>query len=194
MAGLWQIRLKLDASDPSNLLYNMFGYVSLSGHTGDEAADLNTAFQDQMTGPIQDVLAGNTFFINTDVIEVNDPARFNSLAYATLTAGARSGDPMPRFVAWKYQLTRAVRGQRHGYKRFGAISEADVTAGIPNAGVLTALEALRVALKAPLTFGAIDFWFPVILVRPVPPATTWTYHEFTAAQVQGVTTQNTRKR
>lgn len=200
MSGLWMIRHKMDASDPTNLVYNMYGYRSFLAHSGDEAADLLDSFAATMLPSVLSILSENTFHIGLEAIEVNDPTKFAVLGSVSVLNGDRTGDPMPRFVAWKYQLTRAVRGQRHGYKRYGAISEADVTAGAPNAGVLAALEAHRVALKDPLMFGAIDMWFPVILVRPpIDPVTEepmdvpWDSHEFVAAQVQSVTTQNTRK-
>lgn len=198
---LWQIRHKLDASDPTNLLYNMYGYVSLGTHIGDEASDLLDAFAAAMVPSILSILSENTYHIGLEAIAVNDPTKFGVLPASVAAAGARVGDPAPRFVAWKYQLTRAVRGQRHGYKRYGAISETDITAGVPNAGVLDELEAHRLMLKEPLQFGAVDFWFPVILVRPpidpetgLPEDVPWEYHEFVSAQVQSVTTQNTRKR
>jgi len=194
MSGLWQIRAKYDASDPSNLVFNMYGYRSFLAHAGNEAEDLANAWINQVNPLVMDVLSTNTFFIGVEVIEMNDPTKFAAVNATVVTAGTRTGDPMPRFVAWKYQLTRAVRGERHGYKRYGAISEADVTAGLPNAGVLGPLDDLRVQLKEPLTFGAVQVWFPVILHRPTPPSTVWDSHEFTAAQVQNVTTQNTRKR
>ena len=63
-------------------------------------------------------------------------------------AGLSSNEAMPPFVTLTYRYVRPDFTFRHGFKRFGSLTEIDFNAGIPAVTRATQHEALRVALEA----------------------------------------------
>lgn len=198
MAGLWMVRSTVvDGTDPApltNTFVNVFGYRSNLAVINEEF-ELWTAFDGYMRAGIVGVLHEDAQLFAIDVIELNG-TRFYSAPVGSPAVGLRTGDKLPRFVAWKFRLNRTVRHKHHGAKRLGPISESDITDGIANAGVGTALTTFGDRYGAALYVGAIATWFPVILERPLAGDATHTWHDHASvgAEFTGVTTQNTRKR
>jgi len=84
--------------------------------------------------------------------------------------GAATSDTLPRFNAYKYTLRLNTRGIRPGGKSIRGVAEAATTNGIVvDAAYLTALEALRVAIGAPLTASGVDQFEPVVIGRILMP-------------------------
>lgn len=85
-------------------------------------------------------------------------------------------------------------GKRSGSKRFGRLTEGQITNGVAVGGLPAQLDTLAAALGAPLPIGLVDTWFPVILERKPPNVFPWTSHDISGVVYQRVTTQNSRKR
>lgn len=124
-------------------------------------------------------------------------------------AGEATGDMMPRFNAFEFKSPRSVGNIRQGKKRFGAISEGMVTAGVLNPTFLTLMQDVAADLSDPLvaTVSGVSVQFTPIIVKRIPYtapsgrtayrlpegldplayaiADNWVY--------QSVTTQNSRK-
>ena len=104
-----------------------------------------------------------------------------------------SGDVMPSFVTWGFQLMRENRNTRHGYKRFSGVGEVQVSNGQPDIGS-TYTDTLATALALDWTEGVYTFAEPVILRHPITvPLVSPVYSSIGSARFKGLGTQNTRK-
>ena len=194
MTALIALTLKWAGNNNNNPYLNVFGYKS-NLIIVDEMNQFLDGFVAQILPTICAVLHNSTYLISASAVNTGNEADFVERSYlSTDHPGGEGNEAMPPFVAWKFQLVRAVRGKRSGYKRFGPISEADTANGLPASGIVTGLNNVATKLKAPITVGIIETWFPVILERPRGAVTTWNFHDFSRALATGVTTQNTRKR
>lgn len=124
--------------------------------------------------------------------------------------GSRTGQPLPLFNAWSFKSERTRADIRAGFKRYGTISETDVSGFVPATGMLTVLEAFAGILSAELEFTTPggDFIATPIIVKRVKyttPSGSVAYrmpqpgdpYEFSQAVnwvYDSVTSQNSRKR
>lgn len=194
MAGLFVVKV-LSTDDRfgyANPFFNMYGYRSNLAVI-DEANNLADAFIATMVPVIADVMSSQAVIQSLEVFELNGTQYAVRASTPLPVRGTRTGDPMPIFVAWAFKYIRASLGERSGAKRIGSVSESDVTNGAATAGAATPLNALAAVMGAPIQFGIIDTWFPVILERPVPPSTIWGDHPVGSVVYQAVSTQNSRK-
>lgn len=124
--------------------------------------------------------------------------------------GLRTGETMPRFVAWQFKSPRSVGNIREGKKRFGLVGESDVLNGVAVAAFVDTLEACANSLSETLTgtvSGIATNFRPIIVKRIAytPPGGGTAYRlpegldtlTFALADnwvYQDVTSQNSRKR
>ena len=193
MAMLIIAKLFSNSDTSPNVNLNVFGYRSNIAVI-DELNAFCDAFLAQVLPKIIAVEHINQYNTLLAAQEANGTGFVNRTIASGPGEGLRTGEPMPRFVAWGLRLNRATLGKRSGSKRFGLISEADVSSGSATSTIQALLDTLATQLAAPLTVGIIQTWFPVILERPVAPSTTWADHPVASAQYLRVTSQNTRKR
>jgi hypothetical protein len=126
----------------------------------------------------------------------------------TGATGSLTGDGMPPFVAWAYQLTRATRATDHGHKRFGGVAESSNAGLTPSSGLTAAFSALGAYISTMhhITGGVGDGemdMYPVIWGKALParttvngtplPARPETFNDISGYLFKGISTQNTRK-
>lgn len=108
-------------------------------------------------------------------------------------AGEASGDALPPYASYGFQLLRESRTTRNGYKRFAGVTEANQDDGIYTGGG-TAITDVEDALAADVVIGLATVAEPVIVKRPFDvPVVTFEYASIGGALFRGIGTQNTRK-
>lgn len=190
MTMLIQLKMHVTQGVIGNDQLNVFHYKSFVAVT-DELNELLNKFESDVVPAIADILNPVSYIVLLEALELN------GTGYASKTLavpGTRTGNFDPAFAAWGFRYQRKNQGERSGAKRFGWITDTDFNAGAPIAGLVSAANALADVLEAPIMEGILETWFPVIGVRPIAPATTWTYHDISGVVFTGITTQNTRKR
>jgi len=126
----------------------------------------------------------------------------------TGAVGTVSGDSLPSFNAWGFQLTRATRLTDHGHKRFPGVPEAVVSGNAASGAAITQaplVGAYMTSMKE-LTGGAGDGEMdvtPVIWGKALPervtkkgtvlPARAEVFNGITGYLFKGPTSQNSRK-
>ena len=194
MAGLFKLVLhSYTPDDPSNEFINVFGYRSFLA-VSDEAQSLAETFEDQVVPAIANVISTAMRIARIEVLNVTDGVGYWDQVITPEVAGTRTGEFVSSFVAWSFKYHRVEQGKRHGYKRFGEISETDTFGNVPAAGVVDELNTLATVLGSPLLFGIIETWFPVILERKPTGVYPWTSHDVLNVSFQRITSQNSRKR
>lgn len=201
----------LIASNQNQQIVNTFDYVttSLLG-ASDEAQALNTEFIENVLPPIKAIMHTAWVAERLYTICTYSPDVFASVIFGPGTQiGLRTGEQMPRFVAWGYKCGRLRRDIKDGAKRFSPISEADQLGGVPTSPMLLALNNCSTAMKAQLTLeyaGGTSGAVPAIIKRSrqSKPGGGYSYHlpsgmepliYYEASQwvFDEITTQNTRK-
>lgn len=182
------------ASDPfGNEFINVFGYRS-NVPVINELSEFVTSFNTHVLPAIQDIVSDDMFYTRLEVRNMTDGVGYLDTTYSPAEQGHRSGQSMPRFVAWGFKIQRASIGKRSGGKRFGKIVESDQDNGSPTSGALTLLNACADALAFPLPIGIDSIWFPEILERKPAGTFPWTSHPIAGVVFSAETSQNTRKR
>lgn len=181
-------------SDPfGNEYLNVFGYDS-QALILDELNAFADAFLDQVLPDILDVLSDDMKFTRLEVYNVSDGVGYVDRSIDPVEVGVRTGNSMPRFVAWGFKYQRDAIGKRSGGKRFGKLVESDQDNGLPTEAFEPTLAALASTLGSPLMVGIIETWFPVILERKPAGVYPWTKHDIAGVVFDKITSQNTRKR
>lgn len=122
---------------------------------------------------------GTDLFVDGSVVPGVDPASAASLT--------------PSFTSLGFLLQRESLVTRNGYKRYGGISEGNIS-GNTYVGGMGTIHDIEVGLAADLTAGIITIAEPVIVKRPISvPVTSYLYSSIGSAIFRGVGTQNTRK-
>lgn len=178
--------------------------------TSVEAQALADAFWDFWVAPNPGWgLAVHTTMV-TNRVEVTFPYAPDALGIHVGTeAGLQGGDPTNRFVAVEFKQERQRADMRAGFKRFGYLTEATLTAGQPISTYLTQLNTLAGMLSERLDFtnGLDEFHAVPIIVKRIPytaPSGNTAYRlpsgmdAFTSYNAQSwaysrITTQNSRK-
>jgi len=91
-------------------LVNVFCYEQTGGTGG--AFELGTAFLSDVWDVVQTVQSDEVLTSHVEVINEDDDTDFSSILCTSGCAGTRTGDTMPRFVAWAFRLNRASRASR----------------------------------------------------------------------------------
>lgn len=193
MPATYKLTLHSVFSGPETEFINVFGYhdqlalpVAMS--------ELVNHFLTDVLPDLAAVVASIMFYTRLECEQVIGGSLYIDHVIDPPVQGLRSGDFLPLFNAWGFEFRRANRGERSGAKRLGAITENDVDAGAADATIHPLLVAAAAAMGSPIQIGLVNTWFPVILERPVPPATAWGFHDLNDVLYKRVTTQNTRKR
>lgn len=191
MAEIYQVRLGGVTTVGARTL-NVFGYIE-PVLVLDGAHELATRFIAEIVPKCAQIVSGALSYDQVDVISMNNPSNFASVAINPPVAGGRTGEYMPLYVAAAFQWVRAIRKQRSGAKRFSPVAENDNFNGNVTAAYRALLDDSAAAFQAPIKIGLVDTWFPVILVRPPIPSGTWTTHSISGVIFRRLSTQNSRK-
>lgn len=174
---------------------NAYCYRQTSG--SGVAIDLINAFDVGVIPALVGIQSAAVRHHNIDVINLDDPADFNSAAATGTTVGTRGGDGLPQFVAWAFRYVRTTRAVRNGQKRIMGVAEPDQANGAAVGGVLALLAAAEIALESTLVDGAGNVWTPRILRRAAPthvPPVIRADFSISNVLYESISTQNTRKR
>lgn len=190
MTMLIQLKMHSTQGVIGNDDLNVFHYRSFVAVTN-ELQEILNKFASDVVPAIASIINPVTYISLLEAFELNGTGYASK---AVSVPGTRTGSFDPAFTAWGFRYQRKNQGERSGAKRFGWTTDTDYASGAPLAGLVTAANALAVILGNPIMEGIIETWFPVIGVRPKPPATAWTSHDISGVVFTGITTQNTRKR
>lgn len=192
MPATYKITLHNRYDLSGNELINVFGYHDQLALPA-PMADLVSHFISDVLPDIAAITHENCFYYRVECEQVIGGAAYLDTTLSPAVQGTRVGETMPKFVAWGFEYRRVNRGERSGAKRIGLISETDVDNGEAKSTFVATLTATATALGDAIQVGIVDTWFPVILERPVPPSTSWGFHDLSGVQYRRVTTQNSRK-
>lgn len=194
MAGLYKLVLHSHAdTDTANEFVNVFGYNG-SLIVVNEMQELANAFVAQVLPDIANTLYLGMHFTRLEVYNVTDGVGYLDKSISPSVDGVRTGEALPAFLAWGFKYVRQNTGERSGFKRFGYLVEGDMYGNNPDVGVVDELTACAAALKAPLTVGPVQTWFPVILEKKAVGVYPWTFHSPLDVVFHKVTSQNSRKK
>lgn len=180
-------------AQPGNPYANVFGYKSFIAVVN-ELQEFNGHFVTDILPAIQSIVTAQTVFDSLVSIDLADPSAEYTTLFPSGTVGAQSGHSLPPWATASFEYRRKTRGDRSGRKGFSLVPEGGQDEGIVSAGYRIDCVAAAIVLETPLNVGLVDTWFPVILVRPVPPATVWTSHDISGVLFKRLGSQNTRKR
>ena len=194
MTGLFKVVMHSYSPDnPQNEFINVFGYKSFLAVTGEEQA-LADEFTFVVADAVADIISVAMRINRVEVFNVTDGVGYWDKNLSPETSGTRTGEFVSSFTAWGYRYNRLQQGKRHGYKRFGEISESDTFGNVPTSGMQTVLDTVAGILGLPLNEGIVETWFPVILERKETGVYPWTSHDILDVTFERITTQNSRKR
>lgn len=182
-------RLELRSQYLGQQFLNVFHYLHTAAGTGD-AAVLGGRFLNVVLPAIRDVSHTSWSAISVSTYNLDDPVDFNITT--TSVAGVRTGDPCSQFTTWSYTFLRGRTDMRSGGKRFGGVSETDVSGGLPSGGILSLLTVLEAALETPLAAGASDLWRVRILGKRYDTLGQF-MNPISAVNLLGTYTMNSRK-
>jgi len=171
-------------------LVNVFCYEQTGGTGG--AFELGTAFLSDVWDVVQTTQSDEVLTSHVEVINEDDDTDFSSILCTSGCAGTRTGDTMPRFVAWAFRLNRASRASRHGQKRIAGPVETDITDGVANALITTNLANAASAMKADVDDGLGNTW-EIKIARYNDLGALIATFNVSSVQYVRVSTQNSRK-
>lgn len=189
------VTLRAHSNINTQAVQNVFAYELMSGAGG--ASLLNDSFALNVLPGIQDVCVGDTHFDDLYTINLDDFGDFDTKTLGV--TGLVAGDAMPSFVAWEFEYVRLSRAVNNGRKAIGLVSEASVTSGEADPGILTDLNSLATIFSAPVVAASLAAqWDPRIYRRPgtyasgvvAPPGQ---FFGIVDVRYRRVSTQNTRK-
>jgi len=199
--------------DTSNPAINVFTYLTSEiTPSNDGAQELANAFQNKFLIDEENLViicSEDTTFDGFTIVAPQVPTVLH--VNADTQVGTSSTPSEARFITAEFYSPRSVGNIRGGFKRFGLMSEVNVTNGIAAAGgFTTALNNLADALSADLngTVGGLPVVFSPIIVKRIAytaPSGNTAYRlpqgldPFNFAYADNwvykrITTQNTRKR
>lgn len=135
--------------DDNGVNYNNTWYFKCEDANG-TAADLYEAVEDDVIGPLQDILSVIADRATVKVINLFDDEDFFEANSATFTGGQVAGEAMPTFVGAAFRIVRPNRSIRHGRKTVGPLAEGSVANGSPTAGFTTIADSWALQLQTPI--------------------------------------------
>jgi len=170
-------------------ILNVYYFEQTVGSGG--AQDLNLAFTLDVLPKVKANQSSQVLHTFLESESLDDPGDF-----ATLSLGNSPGDDgtafMPTFVAWGFQMVRATKTTRHGYKRIAGMVESKVTDGVADASATAELQAYADIWPGPIT-DALGNEFDIKIIRNPDDPGTRVVNDVAECVYQRVTTQNTRK-
>lgn len=173
---------------------NVFHYQLLRDGPG--IGNLITEWNTNIKPVVQAVQSNDLTYVEYEGFNINSPQTEFSKA-ATAGTGTVTGDAMPRFVAFGFNLIRATKEVRNGSKRIAGVVESMVVDGVLDPLYQTSVDAVANAFASVIQVGGIDTFLPVILRRTGTLSTGYTVTASAAvndANFVRITTQNSRKR
>lgn len=172
---------------------NVFWYENIGiAHDAVYAAELfsDTVLSDQVA-----IMSAAVKFVALQCVNLDDPLDYTYVSPMDPSAGNRSGDCLPPFVAWAFRLNRASRASRNGQKRIGGVAEPDQVNGVPVEGIVTLLNAFATTLATNLNGTGGEVYAPRICRRPAPgaPLSASVFFPIQSATFTRISSQNSRK-
>lgn len=186
-------RLTINQSLLGQQVLNVFWYrLSQLGTGGNDAAELIDTFATDVWGDVVAIQNGQVETTLYEAVNFNDLTDFASLT--SNATGSRTGDVLPVFTSWTFQLKRAALTLRNGRKAVAGVSESDQADGQPTAGIQGLLNDAAASMAADLVSADGALWEPVIVRKPtVPLPTIPTFVRLNGVEFKRISTQNSRK-
>lgn len=188
--------------DNINSFYYTVANEGLSGETvEDELFEIGRLVWESFQAELRVVTHLATTYHSVEVFKA-DGVDVGASGFYTIpedeSTGLVDGDPMPPQNCWTFQYVRPSAGLRHGWKRFGILSETSQVNNRPTSPVRTALDALAVKLRTGTDFSiGLTFYTlkPALVQRtlhglPVDPDV---WYAPSTVQYRMMGSQNSRK-
>jgi len=196
-----QLTLEGVYDNPGNQIRNVFQYevhidapfsLLLYGQEliDEWFADFTPFMQD-----ITNVIVG---YQSMSVVNLSDPLQIYEAPFTVQANGGVTGDCLPPYASWAFQLRRTTAATRNGAKRFAGVSESQQINGEPTAGAALSLQSMASWLGNPSTLTLdngveIDVEIQPVICRKDNTGALIASQFVSSAQPRGVSTQNTRK-
>jgi len=160
------LSVTLKSGFTGNIADQAFFYKFVSGSSG-SASDLAAEFRDEVVPLLAAILQNQVPIRSTRTVNLFNNADWEDFPITPNEMGTRSGEPLPPINVVGFLSAKPTSSQQPARKRFGAISEADVTGnGIQNtSGYFAALDALAVKLGEDMVTGTGNTYEPIIVKR-----------------------------
>lgn len=156
------------------------------------------AYAVDFVAAIQNLISVQVAFYGVKIINLSNPDEFFESDFTTPVAGAVSGDCLPPFASWGFQLNRATRTTRNGYKRFPGVAESSQVNGVATSGAISTANAIAALLGVQQDFvvaspGTLEFSLSPKIVRKDEAGELVLVNDVISASFKGIGSQNTRK-
>lgn len=187
-SGLYE--LVLEQTYGSEQVKNVFHYLHTLGND-DKQLECANAFDEDALAAISTV--SNTLIAYTEIKVANLTGQLADASIVPTTPnGIRPGVIGPSFLSCPYRYIRTSKETRNGSKRFGGMTEDDITGNNFTPTYFIIMQALESVLAGQIDVVG-DIFEPVILRKP-DILGVWLYNELAnVIAVDRVTTQNSRK-
>lgn len=182
-------RLELRSQFLGQQNLNVFHYLHVQAATGD-AAYLAGRFANTVVPPLAAVCHTSWSVVGIHVYNLDNPLDF--AINSGVVPGTRGGDAEAQYTTWSFTYQRGRSDMKSGGKRFGGLSETDVSGGLPSGGILSALTTLAAALEGPLAGLGTEVWRPRILGKRYDTLGEF-MNPISSVTLLGTYTMNTRK-
>lgn len=158
--------LTLSSGFTGNQADQIFFYKFVSGGSG-SASDLDIEFRSEVVPLIAAILQEDVPIFQTRTVNLFNDADWKETLISPIVMGTRTGEPLPPINVAAFKSAKPSSSQAPARKRFGALSESDVTGnGLQDvSGFFTALDALAVKLGEDMVTGTGNTYEPVIVKR-----------------------------
>lgn len=187
-SGIYEV--VLEQTYGAEIVKNVFHYLHTLGND-DEQQECADAFDEDALASIASI--ANDLIKYTEIRVANLTGLLADVSIVpSIAEGDVSGAVMPSFVSCPFRYIRSSKETRNGAKRFGGITEENITGNNFLPAFFTAMQAIENVLAGQIdVVGAI---FEPIILRKPDVAGVFTYNEVAnVIAVDRVTTQNSRK-
>lgn len=143
VADLIQINAEVECLGQTCL--NVFHYRVASRDAGVVYQDVQDAFNEWWGVSVVPITSANAILTRQTILNLTNGLDIHEDVVST--PGGLSGDDLPSFNAWGFQLVRTTRLTRHGSKRFVGVLEAQTVGNEPAAGLVDELNTCAAKLK-----------------------------------------------
>lgn len=172
-------------------ILNVFHYsVTVDPGSTSSALSIANALNSNILSPCTLVQSDQYAWTDVQAKNLMNVADFGDVSAPNV--GAVSGDAMPSFVGWGFQLNRQLSISKNGRKTFSGVPESLVTNGDADPSAAVPLANIAVAIGQAIIVSGVHY-APIIWRRPDALHPTGTSFPVSGAIFKRVTTQNTRK-
>jgi hypothetical protein len=164
--------------------------------SGNVAADLISGFDSVVLAAMVVMQSDNLDYTAIEAFNVAEPTDFAAVVTSQITnnVGLNTSPNMPAFLSVTYRYARQAVGTRYGYKRISGITDDSVSGSSINPLYQATLSSVGTALGSVLSpIVGVEFT-PFIASRPITLGVNPGGYKTTSCSVNGLGTQNTRKR